>query len=468
MTPVLAHTNRSAENNDNSRAGRQILRYTVPVHRYRLLFTGLLGCAGILAGIQHAHAAPAIITYTYDHHIYTVSVVQHPEWRQSSTQWYFQGKKAVPPSRLQTCGKDEIQEAGWEARSDVDWDTDAIADTLQQLISSKFDRPAGSVRISRNSSGAIVFDGDGLPGRTVNLTLAAEMTKTALDQNVAAITLPVDATPSQVTVDDEELRNAGIREVVTVGESVFSGSPVNRRHNIAVGVNKFNGHLIPKDGIFSFVETLGPVNASTGYRKELVIQGDETIPDYGGGLCQVSSTAYRGPWEYGLPIVQRKNHSYAVTYYSPQGTDATIYPPSVDMKFKNDTPGALLIQSFVDDKSRAFFIYYGTKDDRESEVIGPFVSDYVGAPKEERIVYTTDLKPGEKKKVGERHDGMKVMWYRNVQMPGSDMKMEQYFSAYQARPLYYQIGVAAGQAPAQTPGSDNVLSSEPSWLPSKQ
>jgi vancomycin resistance protein YoaR len=220
-------------------------------------------------------------------------------------------------------------------------------------------------------------------------------------------------------VRDEELKNMGIREVVTVGESVFSKSPVNRRHNIKVGVGKFNGHLIPKDAIFSFDETLGPVNAVTGFRKELVIQGDTTLPDYGGGLCQVSTTAFRGPWEYGMPIVQRKNHSYAVSYYSPQGTDATIYPPNVDMKFKNDTPGALLIQSFVDDFDQAFFIYYGTRDNRKTDVYGPYISDRVGAPKEERTVFTTEIPVGERRKAGERHDGMKALWYRSIAYEGT-------------------------------------------------
>ena len=73
------------------------------------------------------------------------------------------------------------------------------------------------------------------------------------------------------------------------------------------------------------------------YRKELVIKPEGTIPEYGGGLCQVSTTLYRAAIYGGLPIVDRAPHSYAVSYYSQvggHGLDATIYPPSRDLKFK--------------------------------------------------------------------------------------------------------------------------------------
>ena len=116
--------------------------------------------------------------------------------------------------------------------------------------------------------------------------------------------------------------------------------------------------------------------------------GEHTLPEYGGGLCQVSTTAYRGVWEYGFPITGRRNHSFAVSYYAPHGTDATIYPPHTDMKFLNDSPGALLLQTYHEN-DRAYFIYYGTKDDRTAEVIGPYTWDF-RPPPPDRTDYTTE------------------------------------------------------------------------------
>jgi len=430
--------------------------------RFRLVLFGI--GVGLLFAATPASAAVSSVTYTYQHHIISISVAAHPEWREARRIWLFQGTEAVPPARLKTCGDEDILEPGWTWEERPGWNEDAIRRTIEADISSKLDRPAGNVVISKTSTGGIAFEGVGLTRRRVDAALAASLTRSALENDIALVNIPIIETQPQIDVRDEELRNMGIKEVVTIGESVFAGSPVNRRHNIAVGMRKFNGHLIPQGSIFSFVEVLGPVTAATGYRKELVINGSETLPDYGGGLCQVSSTAYRGPWEYGLPITQRKNHSYSVSYYSPQGTDATIYPPNVDVKFKNDTPGALLIQTATDEKDRAFFIYYGTKDERKSEVFGPYIFDRVAAPREEKISYTTEIPVGEKRKAGERHDGLKAIWYRSVSMPGTGAVLERFYSAYEARPLYWQIGVTAEEILSRTPGD---LSETPSWLPSK-
>src|SRR6185369_10179137 len=115
--------------------------------------------------------------------------------------------------------------------------------------------------------------------------------------------------------------------------SNFKGSPKNRRHNITVGVEKMKGVIVPQGAEFSFNEHLGPVDGEHGFLPELVIKKNGTVPEFGGGLCQVSSTTFRAAMTAGLPITQRRNHAYAVQYYSPQGTDATIYPGSADLKF---------------------------------------------------------------------------------------------------------------------------------------
>lgn len=339
---------------------------------------------------------------------------------------------------------------GWSTKKMDGWNEDAIRQTLQEKITQQLDRAAGSVIIGKNSSGTITFDGIGLPGRTVDMDTTVRMTIQALKEDIDRILLPVIEIQPSITVTDAELAASGIKEVVTVGESDFSGSTKGRKHNIRTGLLKFNGHLIPKDTVFSFNEVLGPVTAAAGYLKELVIQGDRTVPDYGGGLCQVGSTSYRGVWEYGFPITQRKNHSYMVHYYSPQGTDATIYPPNVDMKFLNDSPGALLIQTaMVEEENHAYFIYYGTKDARTTEIFGPYTWSQTAAPTEKRIEYTTDIPPGTQKKLGERVPGMSVSWFRSVVMPSATGSIiTETYSVYQARPLFYQVGVTAEELPA--------------------
>ncbi len=410
----------------------------------------------LFLGLVLAPRAEAALTYHDRHFLFTIA--PPAAWNGGETLLTYEGFPIdVPAGVLSGTG---TLPPGVVRQTSTGWNREAIATTIRTEIAAEYDREAGAVTISR-SSGAVVFDGVGMPGQKVDIEAAVELTIAALEGGADRVTLPMIATPPTVTVNDPELRAQGITELVTIGESDYSNSPVNRVHNINVGLKRFNGHLIPKDSVFSFVGVLGPVDAAAGYRQELVIKGDKTVPDYGGGLCQISSTAYRGIWEYGFPIVQRKNHSYSVSHYFPQGTDATIYPPNVDMKFTNDSPGALLIQTYAAD-DEAYFLFYGTKDERQAEVVGPFLWDRVAAPPD-RTELTTDLAPGEKKKVGSAVPGVKAQWYRLIDRPGQARVIETVFSHYAARPNYTQVGVASIELPVS--GSGGALTDEmPTWF----
>ncbi len=175
-------------------------------------------------------------------------------------------------------------------------------------------------------------------------------------------------------ITENNINDLGIVEIIAVGESDFSNSPQNRRHNIAVASEKLNGILIKPREEYSLVENIGEVNAETGYLPELVIKENKTIPEYGGGLCQIATTNFRAAVNAGLEITERKSHSYAVSYYNPQGTDATVYIPRPDLRFINDTPGNILIQTKIEG-NKLYFEFYGTKDGREIELEGPYYWD---------------------------------------------------------------------------------------------
>lgn len=188
-------------------------------------------------------------------------------------------------------------------------------------------------------------------------------------------TLDLAIKTTQPSRELAELNDLGITELIGRGESKFTGSPANRRHNIKVGINKMKGVIIAPDEEFSFNKYLGPVEANEGFLPELVIKGNETIPELGGGLCQVSSTTFRAAMHAGLPITQRKNHSYAVQYYAPQGSDATIYPGVIDLRFKNDTGKSVLIWPYFAGKDILIFDFYGTRDGREVKLNQPVTYD---------------------------------------------------------------------------------------------
>ncbi len=210
-------------------------------------------------------------------------------------------------------------------------------------------------------------------GQRVNIYETTFNILNALENGKTEAVAVLDKTSPQKSL--AKTNDLGIKELVAVGESNFAGSPNNRRHNIRVGIEKFKGAIIPQGAEFSFNDILGEVDGEHGFLPELVIKKTGTVPEFGGGLCQVSSTTFRAAMHAGLPITQRKNHAYAVQYYSPQGTDATIYPGVVDLKFINDTPGAILVWPYLKDKNNLVFEFYGTKDNRNVTLEKPIQWD---------------------------------------------------------------------------------------------
>lgn len=233
----------------------------------------------------------------------------------------------------------------------------------------------------------------------------------ALEKSQDQATLEIAATSPEKSLAGTN--NLGIRELVGEGVSNFSGSPQNRRHNIKVGVGKFKGVIVPQGAAFSFNKILGPVEEDQGFLPELVIKKEGTIPELGGGLCQVSTTTFRAAMNAGVPITARRNHAYAVQYYSPQGTDATIYPGSSDLKFINDTPGAILIWPYEKDNNTLVFNFYGTKDGRQVTLEKPVVYD-------------------------RKSDGsMKATWTREVTLDGKT-RTDVFQSVYQSPALFHK------------------------------
>lgn len=184
--------------------------------------------------------------------------------------------------------------------------------------------------------------------------------------------LPYKIIDPQVAIDS--IDNMGITSLIGEGKSNFRGSPKNRVFNIKVAAEKFNGVLIKPGQEFSFVKVLGEVDGEHGYLPELVIKKDKTEPEFGGGICQVSTTAFRAAVYSGLEITARRNHAYPVSYYNPQGMDATVYVPRPDLKFKNNTPGYILIQVKIEG-TELIFDFYGTDDGRKTDVIGPKITE---------------------------------------------------------------------------------------------
>lgn len=282
-------------------------------------------------------------------------------------------------------------------------------------------------------------------GRVLNISESLENIKKQLIQTDHKVKLSVELDEPESSL--ASTNNLGINTLIARGVSDFTGSPTNRRHNIKTGAAKFDGVIFKPGETISFMKTLGPVDGKAGFLPELVIKKDKTTPEYGGGLCQVSTTAFRAALNGGLKIDARVNHSYRVAYYEPAGTDATVYDPYPDFKFTNDTKGHMLIDTYIEG-NKLYFDYYGTDPEREVKIDGPYISNVTAYP-EPIYIDTSTIPEGTTKQIEVAHKGADAVVYRKVLQDGKVVHNDTFKSHYIPWPAKFLKGVAEA-APVET------------------
>ena len=321
---------------------------------------------------------------------------------------------------------------------------------------------AQDARFTANGSRAETF----IPsraGRQVDTKANAEM----LEQAV----LSLQSEPAQLVVSVtkpgvalEEANDLGIKERLGTGVSSYAGSPPNRIKNIRNGVRLLNGLLIPPGETFSLLNALAPFTTENGYLPELVIKGDKIIPEIGGGLCQIGSTTFRAVMNAGLEVTERRNHSLVVTYYNDPsngnpGTDATIYSPSPDFKFVNNTETYLLFEAVMDEREqKLFFSFWGTSDGRKGWYDPPVVEKWFGAG-ETRTIETMDI-PAGTTKCQSAHPGANASFTYHVRLADGTQTDRVFTSRYRSLPKVCLVGVEAlpdDPAKPETVGDEEAI-----------
>ncbi|OGL54089.1 hypothetical protein A3K55_02565 [Candidatus Shapirobacteria bacterium RBG_13_44_7] len=283
-------------------------------------------------------------------------------------------------------------------------------------------------------------------------TLKTEETKNLLCQQLTKLTtsseksltldLPLDFIQPKITNSD--VNNLGIKELLGRGTSSFRHSSTIRNFNVEKGASIVNRILVAPDEEFSFLENLGEVTLEAGYKKAYVIKKGKTELDVGGGICQVSTTLFRAMLNAGMDITQRHAHAYRVQYYeedSKPGFDATVFIPSPDLKFKNDTGHYVLIQSQYDGVNKKLtYEIYGTSDDRTVDISNYHQWDAAPAPPD---VYIDDptLPPGKIIKEESKVPGLKTAFDWKVTRQGEVIHQKTFQSVFVPWAAVYRRGV---------------------------
>lgn len=189
----------------------------------------------------------------------------------------------------------------------------------------------------------------------------------------------------------------------------FASSSSNRATNVSLATNKINGKVLMPGEVFSFNGTVGKRTPQAGFKVAGVYMNGQVATDYGGGICQVSSTLYNAVLRANLEIVDRSNHMFEVGYV-PIGTDATVSWGAPDFKFKNSRSYPIKIVTSSSNR-KCVVKFYGLKESEEYDI--EIVSYRTGSVPY-RTTYTTDssLAAGQQKVIQRGSNGAKSVAYR--------------------------------------------------------
>ena len=341
-------------------------------------------------------------------------------------------------------------DSGWKAEILVD--THPIELLLEQ-VAPQIDRKSENARFYFDDpTGELVLIEPAKIGRILDIGGSLEAVKNGILSGSNNITLMLKIEEPQVG-DDATAQSLGITGLVENGAytTYFRGSGPERLQNIKTAAAQFHGLLIPPYATFSMGDAMGDISLDNGYAEALIIYNGQTITGVGGGVCQVSTTLFRTAVFAGYPIVERHQHAFRVSYYEQKpgsgtdtalaGLDATVYFPLVDLKFTNDRPYWLLMETYyVAENSSLTWKFYSSDDGRTVEWRNLGLRNVVPAP-EPRFDENEDLYAGVCRQVDYAADGADITVTRVVyDLQGEILFSDNIQTHYEAWQAVFQYG----------------------------
>ena len=365
------------------------------------------------------------------------------------------GQWTIDPSNLAgmlTVGLVQT-DAGWQYQITVD--DQAIEQFLGEIAPLVNRSPQNARFYFDDASQQLVLWQSATVGRTLDIAASRDAVNQKLFQGEHTAPLVITLAEPKVP-DDATAASLGITGLVPHGSytSYFRGSSAARLQNIQAAAARFYGLLIPPNTTFSMGDAMGDISLDNGYAEALIIYNGKTITGVGGGVCQVSTTLFRTAFFSGYPIVERHEHAYRVYYYEQTakgtdpgmaGLDATVYFPLVDLKFTNDRPYWLLMETYFDPvKYSLTWKFYSGDDGRSVDWQNLGLRNVVPAP-DPLFEENPDFKPGEIEQVDWPGDGTDITVTRVVSRAGQALFTDAIQTHYEPWQAVCQYG----------PGTDN-------------
>ncbi|MDH4101912.1 MAG: VanW family protein [Thermoleophilia bacterium] len=257
----------------------------------------------------------------------------------------------------------------------------------------------------------------------------------------------VRAAPERTT---SEALAMGIDRRMASYKTYYSGT-ADRITNLQLGVRELDGTLVPPGGTFSLNEAIGERTVERGFRPAPVIIGTEFAEEVGGGTSQIATTAFNAAWEAGLRITERNPHSLYISRYQ-LGRDATVYWPSLDLKFVNDTKSWVLVKGFAESDGISIAIF-GGEDRRVESSPGTFT--VTGRPPIKRVKDPTLAKGKtvveEEGSAPSRTSVTRTVYAAN----GSILRDETWTTSYKGETRIVRVGTKVAKPKAKAPVGEN-------------
>jgi len=240
-----------------------------------------------------------------------------------------------------------------------------IRSELEKNLKDKVYRAPKNATVKReNGSFSVVSEEK---GRELDLDRAVNIVVEAIEVNQGDGTLihvptkEVDVPVKEVqpTVTSEQASQ--VKDVIGKYSTNYSGSGSSGRViNMRVAASRLNGVVVNPGETFSTNKCFGESTPENGYKLAGAYINGKLDQDYGGGVCQVSTTLYNAVLRAELEVVERANHSLTVGYV-PRGFDATLAGDYIDLKFKNNFSIPVYIESYLTD-GQVVVILYGKEE----------------------------------------------------------------------------------------------------------
>lgn len=291
-------------------------------------------------------------------------------------------------------------------------------------------------------------------------TLHTEELKTILQKNLSAMTLPVKL-PLPLTEVQPKIIAAELKKmdrILAAYTTSFNHYNTNRSENIKISANSINHLLVKPDEVVSFNDLVGLRVAEAGFKEAPVIIEGKTVPDIGGGVCQVSSTLYNAILLADLKPVERTPHFHPLGYV-PIGLDATVADNLLDFKFKNSLSSSIYIVTQIVEGDLTIFVLGNAANLSESQISLTATIDKELPPKT-TVEYDATLAAGKQIVKEEGLTGYIVSSYRIKSLNGQEISRELlYTDEYSPEDKMITIGTKASPsvAPLASPSQVDAL-----------